>query len=156
MFTATVDLSGFRRMAARTVQILTNEVRDAAQAAAEDGAQEARTVGRFKDRTGKLRAGIVARFVSDSGQSARWEIVSKAKYSKFVEQGTRPHIIVPVRATALRFVVNGNVVFARKVNHPGNAPIAFMGPAYLKAERVLYQRLGVAVLRVEQLWHLNG
>lgn len=43
-------------------------------------------------------------------------------YRPFVTQGTRPHEIRPVTAKALRFVVNGRTVFAKKVNHPGTKP----------------------------------
>lgn len=36
-----------------------------------------------------------------------------------LETGTRPHIIRPVNASALRFEVDGKEVFAKEVNHPG-------------------------------------
>lgn len=152
MFSVSVDLSGFRSLATETLKVLAVGTLDAVQAAAEAGAIEARTVGRFKDRTGNLRAGIVARYVHSPGLSARWDIVSKAKYSKFVEQGTRPHVIVAVRAVALRFVVGGKTVFAKRVNHPGTAAMPYMGPAYLKAEGVLYRDFSILTLRVQRMW----
>ena len=43
-------------------------------------------------------------------------------YGHFVREGTVPHEIRPVRASVLRFVVDGQVVFAKKVNHPGTDP----------------------------------
>lgn len=43
-------------------------------------------------------------------------------YGGFVREGTRPHIIVATRAKALRFIPNGQPVFARSVQHPGNKP----------------------------------
>lgn len=36
-----------------------------------------------------------------------------------LEVGTSPHTIRPVNASALRFEVNGEEVFAKEVNHPG-------------------------------------
>lgn len=48
---------------------------------------------------------------------------------RFVLDGTRPHIIVPRRAKALRFTVGGDVVFARRVRHPGTQPNDFLGRA---------------------------
>jgi hypothetical protein len=40
--------------------------------------------------------------------------------------GARPHVIRPRRAKALRFVIGGRVVFARKVNHPGSVGTQFL------------------------------
>ncbi|MEU1815133.1 hypothetical protein ABZ543_08040 [Streptomyces roseifaciens] len=47
----------------------------------------------------------------------------------FVLLGTRPHIIRPRRAKALRFTVDGQVVFAKLVRHPGTQPNNFLGRA---------------------------
>ena len=58
----------------------------------------------------------------------RMEIGSRSRYAIFVEKGTRPHMIYPVRARALRFVVDGKVVFARKVRHPGTRAQPFVKP----------------------------
>lgn len=41
-------------------------------------------------------------------------------YWRFPALGTRPHVIEPRYAQSLRFVVGGQVVYARRVNHPGN------------------------------------
>ncbi|MFF5655197.1 hypothetical protein [[Kitasatospora] papulosa] len=48
---------------------------------------------------------------------------------KFVLDGTRPHIIRPRRASALRFETGGRVVFARMVRHPGTRANNFMARA---------------------------
>ncbi|WP_327345999.1 hypothetical protein [Streptomyces europaeiscabiei] len=48
---------------------------------------------------------------------------------RFVLDGTRPHIIRPRRAKALRFDVGGETVFASVVRHPGTRPNNFMGRA---------------------------
>lgn len=47
--------------------------------------------------------------------------VEGAFYGEFVRKGTAPHVIVPRRGKALRFMIGGQVVFARRVNHPGTA-----------------------------------
>lgn len=52
----------------------------------------------------------------------------------FVVKGTRPHIIRPVRARALRFTVGGRVVYAKIVHHPGTEPNDFLTRA-LRAAR---------------------
>ncbi|MET9458350.1 hypothetical protein ABZY05_25260 [Streptomyces canus] len=48
---------------------------------------------------------------------------------RFVLDGTRPHIIRPRRARALRFEVDGRVVFSAFVRHPGTRPNNFMARA---------------------------
>ncbi len=47
----------------------------------------------------------------------------------YVVHGTRPHIIRPVRAQALRFTIGGRVVFAKVVMHPGTKPNDFLRQA---------------------------
>ena len=43
-------------------------------------------------------------------------------YGGYVRDGTPPHIIRPKNAKALRFEIGGAVIFAMKVDHPGNKP----------------------------------
>jgi hypothetical protein len=180
MFTASVDLSGFRQQVARTVEGLETGVRDAVRNAAQEGAHEAITASRFKNQTGNLRSNIVADFVRSNGRSAQWEILSRMPYSKFVEEGTRPHEIWPKagyglkgplrngqtrratgkgphehivgRGQALRWVSGGQVFFARMVHHPGTAAYPFMGLAYIKAEAVLYREIYVGIDKVARYW----
>lgn len=47
-------------------------------------------------------------------------------YLQWHHFGSAPHIIRPRRARALRFEVGGRVVFATKVNHPGNRANPFL------------------------------
>ena len=65
-------------------------------------------------RTGRLRDSIrVARI-------GRFRLVGPTvPYAPYVEFGTRPHVIRPRRARALRFEVEGRTVFAMYVRHPG-------------------------------------
>jgi len=77
-------------------------------------------------RTGRM-AGLIGprRLQSDFGRylegGAGVNVAStRAKgYAQFVSSGTRPHVILPKRGKALRFVIAGRTVFARRVNHPG-------------------------------------
>ena len=45
---------------------------------------------------------------------------------RYVLDGTRPHIIRPRRARALRFDLGGRTVFAAVVHHPGTRPNNFL------------------------------
>lgn len=49
---------------------------------------------------------------------------------QFILNGTRPHTIVPRTAKALRFVAGGEVVYTKRVAHPGTAPNDFVGQSY--------------------------
>ncbi len=75
-------------------------------------------------RTGKLRNST--RFqLAGRAEDQRLEIRQGARtgsgvlYRPFVTGGTPPHEIRPITAKALRFMVNGQPVFAKKVSHPG-------------------------------------
>ncbi|WP_329173335.1 hypothetical protein [Streptomyces sp. NBC_01477] len=45
---------------------------------------------------------------------------------RYVLDGTRPHVIRPRRARALRFQSGGSTVFAKVVYHPGTRPNNFL------------------------------
>ncbi|MEU5834468.1 hypothetical protein ABZ820_12460 [Streptomyces diacarni] len=47
----------------------------------------------------------------------------------YVLNGTRPHVIRPRRAKALRFDAGGRTVFAKVVHHPGTRANNFLGAA---------------------------
>ena len=47
------------------------------------------------------------------------QVTAEADYALYVHEGTRPHLIFPNRAQALRFQVGGRTVFAAVVRHPG-------------------------------------
>ena len=47
---------------------------------------------------------------------------SQGDLRTWLREGTKPHDIVAVNASALHFEVKGNEVFARSVHHPGTRP----------------------------------
>lgn len=78
--------------------------------------------------TGNLRDSIGVRMQGDAvivGPD-----VSQAPYAGYVEFGTQPHEIRPKDAQALRFMVGGQVVFARVVHHPGTRPALYVARAF--------------------------
>ncbi|MGW5147528.1 HK97 gp10 family phage protein [Rhodococcus koreensis] len=78
--------------------------------------------------TGNLRRGI-GMDLAASGLTLTMGIFSKAKYTSFVHDGTRPHLIFPRSARVLRFQTGGRTVFAAYVKHPGTAPRPFIRQA---------------------------
>lgn len=89
-------------------------------------AAEART--QAPARTGKLRRSIKTEPVRRTGpMSVETGVTVLASYAAPVHEGARPHVIRPRTARVLRFEVEGGrIVFARRVNHPGNRPNPFL------------------------------
>lgn len=50
----------------------------------------------------------------------------RLRYTMIEHDGSRPHVIRPRRRKALRFLVDGRVVFRSKVNHPGTRGTKFL------------------------------
>lgn len=76
--------------------------------------------------TGKLKRDITKSWGTGSSDLAI-KVGSTVPYALMHHNGTRPHIIRPKRAKALRWVAkNGNVVFARVVHHPGTKPNRYL------------------------------
>jgi hypothetical protein len=89
---------------------------------------------RVQTRTGAYKRGIGSTLTSAN----RVEVRATAPHSIFLERGTRPHLIVPRREGGfLRFEVDGRVIFARSVNHPGTRPYHILRDGVLRAGRQL-------------------
>lgn len=81
------------------------------------------------------------RFGPQSARGSR--ITAKARnvapHAEYTDRGAAPHEIRPRSARVLRFEVGGQVVFAKRVQHPGNEPRpwfeAVVGDAWERALR---------------------
>jgi len=100
----------------------------------------------FKRRspTSSLKDSTKGRIVKTRG-GKKLHLTWPKKHALFIEYGTRPHPIIARRRRALRFVVNGQTLFRRKVMHPGTRPYKFGWKATSSAYRVLSQRLDARV-----------
>jgi hypothetical protein len=116
LFSQLNDLAaGIRNNAAQAIKVAT----DAAY-------QDAKTTTMFKDRSGDLR-GSIAESV-DGLEGKVWR--GRKKYFGFVANGTVPHVIEGRNGGMLAFMMNGSMMFRRRVNHPGTAPRPVMQHAY--------------------------
>ena len=71
------------------------------------------------------------------------------RHAKWIEDGTKPHVIKPRRAKLLRFrAKSGALVFARKVNHPGTKPYRFLYGGARVAGRHMGRLLKVGMRRL--------
>lgn len=76
--------------------------------------------------SGKLRDSLRVQVEGD-----KVYIGSDLPYATYVEFGTAPHEIKPKDPDGvLRFVANGQVVYAKVVQHPGTKPQPFVRPAF--------------------------
>lgn len=78
---------------------------------------------------GSMGTTIRAQIQRGPGGEFRGVINVRHPAALYVTGGTRPHVIRPVRARALRFTVGGQVVYARLVHHPGTKPNDFLRQA---------------------------
>jgi hypothetical protein len=85
--------------------------------------------------TGRLRASIRVERRSTFGLRQRWTVGSDVEYAPMVNDGTRPHIIRPRRAKALKFTVGGRTVYAAVVRHPGTRARPFLDRALADVAR---------------------
>ena len=123
-----------RRFLAKHARLLDIKTRGAAQFIEEYVRQNPT----FKPRTGRLQSSVQGKVVRTGGRTIVIRGQSdgrKAPYNQAIEFGARPHRIVARKKKALRFVVNGQPVFRRAVNHPGNKPYKFLYRATYAAGR---------------------
>ncbi len=150
MLALTVDIEGLEELQAAWDSAFTELAASTATAtekACQEGAAEARAAHTYKDRTGHLTASIAGHLTRVNPLDAEGVIEAKAPYASYVEEGTSPHEIT---GNPLAFEAGGELIFARRVHHPGTQPHPFMGPALQKAERVLQREGEVAVDRAAE------
>lgn len=101
-----------------------------ARGAGEDVLQETQSAAPLV--TGNLRNTHEVSPPIDLGDVVSTTLSAEAPYAGAVATGARAHEIRPRQAAALRFIMNGRVVFARVVQHPGNqSNTAWWSPSVL-------------------------
>ena len=99
-----------------------------------------RSTFKRQSATGSLKDATESKLIRTAG-GALVRIYSTKKTAEFIENGTAAHAIVARRAKMLRFVVGGQVVFRRRVWHPGTRSYLFMRNAVFSA----YLDMGIRV-----------
>lgn len=128
------DVSGtrelVRRHAARIAAAAADTIRD-------DLADRAST-GRGFGVSGDTARSVSVRQRS-SGDVIGYRAEATTPQATFREEGTRPHTIRARNAPVLRFFWPkvGRVVFFKQVNHPGNRPMPWFGPAVRRWSQAL-------------------
>lgn len=93
--------------------------------------------------TGRLRQSFVHRLVG----SELVEVGTDMRYAEYHEHGTRPSVIRPRQAKALRFMTKDGVRYAKRVRHPG-IPARPMLPTKAVATRLAMDVVDAAFKRV--------
>lgn len=76
-------------------------------------------------RSGQYAASITV----EQEAPLRFAIRAGAPHAAIIEYGSMPHFIFPRTAKVLRFEVDGDVVFAKWVHHPGTPPFMIIHTA---------------------------
>lgn len=155
MITFSVTLEGideFNRDWADALRALSDGARSGVAKAVTEGAEEGRRTATWKDRTGAARRTIRGVVKVSTPGGADGEIVAPLKYHSWLDSGTKPHLIRPVRARYLRFVASsGDLVFTKLVHHPGTKGDGFAGRMYQKAERVVTREVEIAAEKAARI-----
>lgn len=121
-----LDTREFTQWMKSRVEKLSDSVSRAVMLSAQGAVLLAKRTNRFKDRSGALRKSI--RAVRTGKFTAK--AVAGTDHAYYIENGNKPrngNLIRPKKAKALRFVLNGQVVFRRFVR--AAAPRPFMKDA---------------------------
>lgn len=133
----------FMRMPARTVEALSEAVSKSALMIESEAKKEAPV--NKQPGGGQLRQRIRAQMMTRLSAV----VVAAVKYSGAVEAGTRPHLIVPVRAHVLaapariargwtgKVSKRGYAIFGKVVHHPGTKANPFMHRAVKNAGKAM-------------------
>lgn len=94
---------------------------------------------------GTLRQSIKKLNYSPSG----FIVWVNADYGVFVDQGTKPHVILPKNKRFLAFKgSDGNWVRTKRINHPGQKPTYFFSNAVEEGQRIADAEMSSAMDRV--------
>lgn len=87
-------------------------------------------------KTGKLRSSITVKNQTLTTYGQKYAVGSDLSYALLHHNGSRRHVILPVRAQNLVFFSKtGKLVVTNKVNHPGTKPNRYLTDNLFRAIR---------------------
>lgn len=142
--------NGFARMyiaAAKQMGVEMNALRNYTVNTHMSGPTGATTV---QQRSGNLARSTIST-VKEDADSVLGEVgVAEAKtapYAKYLHEGTRAYLIEVKEAKALAFKLNGEMIFRKRVNHPGLIPRPFLVAALQEQAAQIKENLTAAMLK---------
>lgn len=154
MLVIEIDDKDVRRAATVFLSTLSGEAQKATRATAEQSRERIASGAYWTNRTGKTGQSFT---VDTDPEALGATLSSGVKVARFLEAGTKPHLIRPRLAagfigpaqqgqgrggrgrSVLRFVpAGGGVVFARVVKHPGTKPRHYVAAEATRAESTLH------------------
>lgn len=109
----------------------------------------------LKVRTGRLKRSISPSAGADSrsryeqqGDASYYYVGTNVSYGAAWEYGAKACDIVPVKAKALRFEINGQVFFRKRVHKPAQAARPFLAPALQEMRPMIEEQLAAVLKRV--------
>ncbi len=137
-----IRIDGLAELQSRCEKIaigIPQEAKNALIASTDVVRNKAREIAPYK--TGNLRRSIKSKVSGWIGL-----IYVEAVYGAAVEFGRAASVITPILKKALAFRINGQLVFARRVNHPGTQPKPYLKPALESSknhiERIFQDAIG--------------
>lgn len=88
--------------------------------------------------TGRLKNSI--NIIPFTPGQIKYLLVAGVEYAEAIEFGTSPHIIKPLNKQSLKFKSGNQVVFSKKVLHPGTEAQPFLRPALDQVKNVWVKR----------------
>jgi HK97 gp10 family phage protein len=132
----------FEKFPKETRAMVRKQLKEAAQGIKDRAASE----HRYKSQSGALeRDGLVS---SVSGNVAVIALSPRVPYGIYVHEGTKPHIILPSRKRVLRWSDGENLIFSKRVNHPGTKPDQFLYNAANKELPLIQSRFDNALEKI--------
>jgi hypothetical protein len=124
------DLGAVRKAHQRFVRANAAMVSDVLKQAGEKAEEHVRDKAQFTHRSGRIWSNTKARVVRFR-RGGRMIVSNPVPYAPYLEHGTPAHVILPRRKKVLRFWSrrSDQLVFARRVNHPGTRPYRFLSAA---------------------------